>query len=47
MRVIFGGDDTSTLYEVVNEEGFELYSIGGMIIYCPENKKSFILEHYK
>lgn len=47
MRVIFGGDYTSTLYEVVNEEGFELYSIGGRIIYCPENKKSFILEHYK
>jgi energy-coupling factor transporter transmembrane protein EcfT len=35
LTLTFGRDDTSTLYTVINDEGFELYSTGGSIIYGP------------
>ncbi|WP_315675712.1 hypothetical protein [Clostridium sp. 19966] len=43
---IFAREDISTLYPVINDEGFELYSTGGSEIYCPENQKDKILTYY-
>ena len=45
--LIFGRDDISTLYPVINDEGFELYSTRGGIIYCPENQKNTVSTYYK
>jgi hypothetical protein len=46
MKSLFARDDTSTLYPVINEKGFKLYTIGN-IFYCPENQKDLILAYYK
>lgn len=46
LTLIFGRNDISTLYQVINVEGFELYSTGGSIIYCPENQKNTVLTYY-
>lgn len=44
--LIFGRDDISTLYQVINDEGLELYSTGRSIIYCHENQKNTVLTYY-
>lgn len=45
MKFLFGGDDTSTLYPIINEKGFKLYTIGSSI-YCPENQKNLVMSYY-
>lgn len=45
MKFLFAGDFTSTLYPVINGNGFELYTIGNDI-YCPENQKDLVLAYY-
>ena len=54
MRSLSARDDTSTLYPVINEKGFKLYTIESTIaigstitIYCPENQKDLVLAYYK
>lgn len=46
LTLIFGREDISTLYTVINDQGFELYSIGGSSIYCPENQRDIVLTYY-
>lgn len=47
LSVLFGRDDTSTLYPIINEKGFDLYTIGGTQIYCPENQRDLVSAYYQ
>lgn len=38
--------NTSILYPIINNKGFELYTTGGSI-YCPQNKMDLISAYYK
>lgn len=44
--LIFGRDETSTLYPVINEKGLEIYTIGGSLIYCPKNQSNLVLAYF-
>lgn len=46
MDFLFAYDNTSMLYPVINNGGFDLYTTGGSI-YCPENEKNFVSAYYK
>lgn len=46
LELIFGRDETSTLYPVINEKELEIYTIGGGLIYCPKNQSNLVLAYF-
>ena len=46
MSFLYARDDTSTLYPIINEKGFKLYTIGSDI-FCPENQIELVTAYYK
>lgn len=45
MKFVFAGDFTSTLYPVINEKRFSLYTIGSRL-YCPKDQTNLISSYY-